>query len=61
MEEPNLMDESPRRPVVTFGALMLMLAGTINVLEGVVGIANSARLNHDVLFANVQAWGWFFA
>ena len=55
------MDQAPRRPVVTFGALMLMLGGAINILEGVVGIANPDYFHDAELFASIEAWAWFFA
>ena len=54
------MDDMPGRSIVPFGAVMLMLVGAFNVLDGVVAIANPAYFNDHLLFAEMETWGWFF-
>ena len=41
---------------VAFAGTMLILVGCFNVIDGIAAIANSDQL----LFANLDAWGWFF-
>jgi len=43
--------------MVSFGALMLMLAGAFNVLDGVVALANPDYLKNDLLVGDLTAWG----
>jgi hypothetical protein len=54
------MDDRFGSSLVPFGAVMLMLVGAFNALDGVVAIANPDYLNDHVLFADIKAWGWFF-
>jgi hypothetical protein len=44
----------------SFAAIMLILVGTLNAIDGIAAIANSNYLVHQLLFANMHAWGWFF-
>ena len=53
------MDERGSR-MVSFGAIMIMLVGAFNVVDGIVAIANSSYFSGDILFSNLQTWGWFF-
>jgi hypothetical protein len=53
------MDEPRNRHIVTFGALMLMLAGAFNVLDGIVALTNPDYLHNDLLVSNLTGWGWF--
>jgi hypothetical protein len=55
------MDKYPRRHLVTFGAVMLIIGGIFNVLDGVTAIATPEHFNDDLLFSTLTAWGWFFA
>src|SRR3954470_20577141 len=56
------MDDLRGRRLAPFGALMLMLRWVFNVLDGVVGIVNPGYFEHPhLLFAEVAAWGWWFA
>jgi hypothetical protein len=45
---------------ITFAAIMLGLAGTFNVLEGILAIANSrVYTNHQTfVFSDLNTWGW---
>jgi hypothetical protein len=54
------MEQTRGSNLVPFGAVMLMLAGAFNVLDGVVAVANPDYLRDDLLFSNLSAWGWFF-
>ncbi len=53
------MDEARGRHIVTFGALILILAGAFNVLDGIVALTNPHYLHDDVLVSNLTGWGWF--
>jgi hypothetical protein len=46
--------------IVLFAALMLMLAGLINVTEGIVALVSSTFYapNATYLFSDVRTWGW---
>jgi hypothetical protein len=45
---------------ITFAGIMLTMAGFFNVINGIAAIANSNYLANQLLFANMDAWGWFF-
>ena len=45
---------------VAFAGTMLMLVGFFNIIDGIAAIANSDYLVNELLFANLDAWGWFF-
>ena len=45
---------------VTFAGIMLILVGAFNVIDGIAAISDSKYLVHQLLFANLHAWGWFF-
>ena len=45
---------------LTFATVMLMLVGTVNAMQGIAAIAGSDYLVNELLFANMDAWGWFF-
>ena len=44
---------------LTFATVMLMLVGTVNAMQGIAAIAGSDYLVNELLFANMDAWGWF--
>ena len=44
---------------LNFATVMLMLVGTVNVMQGIAAIAGSDYLANELLFANMDAWGWF--
>lgn len=54
------MQERSRSKLVPFGAVMLMLVGAFNVMDGVVAVANPDYMRQELLFSNVTAWGWLF-
>jgi hypothetical protein len=45
---------------ITFSAVLLGLAGTFNVLEGILAIANSRvyTAHETFVFSNLNTWGW---
>src|SRR3954467_8590767 len=45
---------------VAFAGTMLILVGFFNIIDGIAAIANSDYLANQLLFANMDAWGWFF-
>jgi hypothetical protein len=45
---------------ITFAGIMLMLVGFFNIINGIAAIANSNYLANQLLFANLDTWGWFF-
>jgi hypothetical protein len=45
---------------ITFAGVMLIVVGSFNIIEGIAAIANSDYLANELLFANLDAWGWFF-
>jgi hypothetical protein len=45
---------------IGFAGIMLILVGFFNVIAGIAAIANSNYLANQLLFANLDAWGWFF-
>jgi hypothetical protein len=55
------MSETPGRYIVPFGAVMLMLVGAFNVLDGIVALTKPEYFSEDLLVLNLTAWGWFFA
>ena len=44
---------------LTFATVMLTLVGTVNAMQGIAAIAGSDYLVNELLFANMDAWGWF--
>ena len=45
---------------MSFAGTMLILVGFFNLIDGIAAIANSNYLVNELLFANLDAWGWFF-
>jgi hypothetical protein len=43
-----------------FAGIMLILVGFFNVIDGIAAISGSKYLVNQLLFANLDAWGWFF-
>jgi hypothetical protein len=44
----------------TFAGIMLIMVGFFNVIDGLAAIGDSKYLLNQLLFANLDAWGWFF-
>jgi hypothetical protein len=55
------MDGHPRRRLVTFGAVLLIVGGAFNVLDGVTALVAPEHFHEDLLFSTLTVWGWFFA
>ena len=45
---------------IGFAAIMLILVGFFNVIHGLSAISGSKYTINQLLFANLDAWGWFF-
>jgi hypothetical protein len=45
---------------IAFAGTMLVLVGFFNIIDGVAAISNSDYLVNQLLFSNLDAWGWFF-
>jgi len=45
---------------IGFAGIMLILVGFFNVIDGIAAIGNSNYLANQLLFADMDAWGWFF-
>ena len=45
---------------VLFAGMLLLLVGTINVIEGIAAIGNANFFAHNThyVFANLNTWGW---
>jgi hypothetical protein len=45
---------------LAFAGTMLILVGFFNVIDGIAAISGSSYLVNQLLFSNLDAWGWFF-
>jgi hypothetical protein len=45
---------------IGFAGVMLVLVGFFNIIQGIAAIGNSDYVVNQLLFANMDAWGWFF-
>ena len=45
---------------IGFAAIMLILVGFFNVIDGIAAISGSKYVVNQLLFANLDTWGWFF-
>jgi hypothetical protein len=45
---------------LSFAGIMLVMVGFFNVIDGIAAIGNSDYVVNKLLFANLDAWGWFF-
>src|SRR4051794_28901996 len=52
------MEETRVDHIVRFGALMLIVAGALNLLDGLVALINPDYLDADLLVGSITAWGW---
>jgi hypothetical protein len=46
--------------IVLFGAVVMVMAGAFNVLDGLVALLSPERFDDDLLVGNLKAWGWLF-
>ena len=44
---------------ISFAALMIMLSGAFNIILGIAAISGANQIRNDLLFANLEGWGWF--
>lgn len=58
--EGAYVDEAAGTGWVAFAGTMLVLVGCFNIIDGIAAIANSDYVVNQLLFANLDAWGWFF-
>ena len=56
----SVADEIQRSTWFDFAAMLLFIAGALNIIDGISAIGDSKYLSHTQLFANLHAWGWFF-
>jgi hypothetical protein len=52
--------EIDRRSWLDFAGVMLILVGAFNIIDGLAAISGSSYVADKLLFANLDAWGWFF-
>ena len=52
--------EISRRSWLDFAGVMLILVGAFNIIDGLAAISGSSYVVDKLLFANLDAWGWFF-
>jgi hypothetical protein len=58
--EPYYHDPTPGTGMVGFAVLMLALAGTFNVIQGILAIGDSRVYVADttLVFSDLNSWGW---
>lgn len=52
--------EVDRHTWLDLAGILLFLVGFFNIIDGISAISGSKYLTSDLLFANLDAWGWFF-
>ena len=45
---------------IGFAGIMLILVGFFNIIDGISAISGSKYTVNQLLFSNLDAWGWFF-
>jgi hypothetical protein len=45
---------------IGFAGILLILVGFFNVIDGIAAIASSDYVVNQLMFSNLDAWGWFF-
>jgi hypothetical protein len=56
----DLQGEVDRHTWLDLAGILLFLVGFFNIIDGISAISGSKYLASDLLFANLDAWGWFF-
>jgi hypothetical protein len=46
--------------IVTFGAVVMILVGTFNAVDGLVALLKPDHFDNDLLVGSLTAWGWLF-
>lgn len=57
---PEMRASAERHTWLDFAGVMLILVGFFNVIDGIAAVSNSKYLSDNTLFADLEAWGWFF-
>jgi hypothetical protein len=50
--------EINRASWLDLAAILVVLAGAMNVIDGISALDGSKYVSHDVLFSNLTTWGW---
>jgi hypothetical protein len=56
----DIQAEVDRHSWLDLAGVLLFLVGFFNVIDGISAISGSKYLASDLLFASLDAWGWFF-
>jgi hypothetical protein len=56
----ELQGEVDRHTWLDLAGILLFLVGFFNIIDGISAISGSKYLSDHVLFASLDAWGWFF-
>jgi len=56
----DVKGEIDRRSWLDFAGIMLILVGAFNIVDGLAAVSGSSYVADKLLFANLDAWGWFF-
>jgi hypothetical protein len=56
----DVKGEIDRRSWLDFAGVMLILVGAFNIVDGLAAVSGSSYVADNLLFANLDAWGWFF-
>jgi hypothetical protein len=54
----SIQSDVDRGSWLDFACIILVLAGCLNVVDGVVAVSGSSYISDHVLFGSVDAWGW---
>ncbi len=57
---PEMRAAAERHTWLDFAGVMLILVGFFNVIDGIAALSNSKYLSDNLLFADLDTWGWFF-
>lgn len=56
----EVMAEVDRHSWLDLAGILLFLVGFFNIIDGISAISGSKYISDNLLFANLDAWGWFF-
>ncbi|MFL6037867.1 MAG: hypothetical protein ACJ74B_04480 [Gaiellaceae bacterium] len=56
----EIQAEVDRHSWLDLAGILLLLVGFFNIIDGLTAISGSDYLSSELLFANLDAWGWFF-
>ena len=56
----DVKQEIEQQTWLQFAAVILLLVGAFNIIEGIAMVGNSSYVADNLLFANLDTWGWFF-